>query len=477
VQAYRHWPIYFIARILPAAIAFAGIAIYTRLLDPASFGIYALLLSTAFGIGMIGFSWIRVASLRFAATIAPADEPDLLVTIGLAFAATSLVVSAVILLVVRIADSNVAWPLALLTAACAVASAWFELNVTMLQARLNVLGVGLLQLARVLGMLVVSIALIFAGLKAAALLVGFIAGNLSALGAILIWKSALRGRPDRSLLRRFFHFGWPSSASSVSYLSMTFQRYALEIVGGSAAVGIYAAATDFSQQTVGLLMGTATLAGQPLAFRARDLGAKVELADQMRNNARLIFAIGFPAAAGLIALSGPISTIYLGSRFHVNAGALMALAAASIFLSGLRNGYFEQAFEITFKTRAVALNSFARVALTVAFSLWLIPRDGAIGAAIAVLLAELIGLLMSVVWARKLMHVPIPTRTWFKTAAATAVMVASLFLVPLHATFLGLGLAIVGGTLVYAAATAALHVRGLRAFALSLWRAPPQTTP
>jgi len=61
MQVFRLWPIYFAGRMLPAAIAFGGIALYTRLLDPASFGIYALCLSTSFLVGMTGFSWLRVA--------------------------------------------------------------------------------------------------------------------------------------------------------------------------------------------------------------------------------------------------------------------------------------------------------------------------------------------------------------------------------------------------------------------------------
>ncbi|HMD02352.1 MAG TPA: oligosaccharide flippase family protein, partial [Candidatus Baltobacteraceae bacterium] len=230
-------------------------------------------------------------------------------------------------------------------------------------------------------------------------------------------------------------------------------------------------------QTVGQLMGTATLAGQPLAFRARDLGASAQLSEQMRNNARLIFAIGLPAVAGLIALSGPISQVYLGARFHVDAGTLIAFAAATTFLAALRSGYFEQAFEITFRTTALAVNSFARVALTIAFSLWLIPRQGAVGAAIAILLSEAIGFLASIVWARRLMHVPIPVRNWLKIAAAAIVMVSVLTLIPRQATILGLGLAIAAGALAYAVAILALHVRGVRGFVGSVWHAPQQSVP
>jgi O-antigen/teichoic acid export membrane protein len=477
MQIFKNWLAYIVGRILPAAFAFAGVAIYTRLLDPGSFGIYALLLSTSYAIGLVGYSWLRVAALRMVATASQEAEPSLLATIGLAFGALSLGVSVVIVLVVRIADPSVGWPLTLLAAGCAVISGWYELNITLLQSRLQVLSFGLLQMGRVLVTLLASLVLIMLGWKAAALLAGFFIGNLAAFRRLDLWKPALRGRLDRELLRQFWRFGWPSSASSVGYFSTMFQRFTLEAVGGSALVGVYAAANDFSQQTVGLLMGTATLAGQPLAFRARDNGATAQLSEQMRNNARLVFAVGLPAAAGLVVLAGPISRVYLGPGFHLHAGAVMALAAITMFLSSLRGGYFEQAFEITFKTRAVAVNAFLRVALTVGFSLWLIPRNGVIGAAIALLAAEAIGLVLSVFWARQLMHVPIPLVSLLKIASATGLMVAAVELIAREPTFLGIALAIVAGAVVYAGAIAALHVRGIRAYAGTLLNPGPQTLP
>lgn len=468
MQLLKHWSVYFVGRILPATITFASIALYTRLLDPGSFGIYALLLSTSFAVGLIGYSWLRVAALRMIATVSDEDKPNLLSTIGLAFFGLSIAVALAVVLIVRLYDPALNWTLVLLAAACAVASGWFELNVAILQARLHSVGYGLLQLGRVLGTLLSSVALIFAGFKASALLGGFAIGNLASLAALGLWSDVGRGRFDPGLLRRFFTFGWPSSAGSIGIFANTFQRYALEAVGGSALVGIYAAATDFAQQTIGLLMGTATLAGQPLAFRARDHGAEGQLSKQLRMNARAIFAIGLPAAVGLAVLSGPISHFYLGPRFHVNAGTIMAIAAGTMFLSGLRGGYFEQAFEIAFDTRAVAINAVIRVALVVGLSLWLIPLQGAVGAAIAMLLSEVFGLLLSIVWARRLMSIPIPSLSWLKIATATSAMVAAIVLTPWRSTFWGLAVAVCVGVLVYSGAIAWMHVHGIRAYLGSL---------
>lgn len=477
MQVLRHWSVYIVGRLLPAAISFASIALYTRLLDPASFGTSALLLSTSFLVGSIVYAWLRVAALRLTASVSPADEPNLLATMGAAFLGLSVLVAAVSTLVVRLYDPALGWGFALLTAACAVVSGWFELNVAIMQARLNSIGYGFLQMGRVLGTLAATLALITAGLKAEALLGGFAIGNLVGLTAIGSWARAFRGTLDRALFRRFFLFGWPSSAASIGYFSPTFQRYALETVGGSALVGVYAAASDFAQQTIGLLMGTATLAGQPLAFRARDLGGQEQLSEQLRMNARVLFAIGLPAAAGLVVLSGPISHVYLGPSFHANAGTIIAIAAGTMFLSGLRGGYFEQAFEIAFKTRAVAINAIARVALTVGLSLCLIPPYGVVGAASAMFLAEVVGLVLSVLWARRLMHVPIPSLSWLKVATATSAMVAAIILTPWRSTLFGLVVATCVGVLVYAAAIGAMHVHGIRALAGTLVPATERTPP
>jgi O-antigen/teichoic acid export membrane protein len=459
VQVFKQWPIYFIGRILPAAIGFSGIALYTRMLDPASFGIYALLLSTSFLIGMVGFSWLRVATLRIMTSIAPADEPDFAATIALSFVVASILVAATTICVLRISAPAVPLSSELLTAAGAIASGWFELNVSVAQARMRLITYGLLQAARAVGALVSSVLLIVAGLKANALLGGFAIGNCAGLFFLAPWQPALRGAFRVKILRELFHFGWPSSAASLTYFTTMFQRFVLTVAGGSAAVGVFAAASDFSQQTVGLLIGTAMIAGQPLAFRARDLGTPHELSEQLRNNARLVFGVGLGAAAGLISLAVPLAHLYFGPKFQSNAALLLAISAAAVFLSGVRGYYFEQAFEITRNTRPMAFTAGLRIVMTIVLSTLLIGRFAAVGAGLATLFTEIFGLALSVVWARRLMHVPVPLGSFAKIAAATAAMVCVLELMPSRSGLWGLVLAILAGILTYGASLAIMHRR------------------
>ena len=445
----RQWPMYLIGRMLPAAIGFCGIALYTRAVDPAAFGTYAMLLSASFLIGMVCFTWLRVAALRTMSTVEAADEPDFAATILVSFLGTALFVACISLIALALAVPHVPFDLQLLTAAAAIASGWFELNVTVVQARMQVVAYGTLQAARAVTALASSLILIALGLKARALLGGFVIGNCVGLGVLPTWRPALGGRFRLNLFRQLFAFGWPSSASGLTYFSITFQRFVLSGTAGTAAVGIFAAASDFSQQTIGLLMGTVLIAGQPLAFRARDRGAEGDLTAQLRSNARLLFTVGLGACAALIALSVPIAHLYFGAKFQTNAGLILAISAAAMFMSAFRGNYFEQTFEIARDTRPLVVLAVLRTLLTIVLTVMLLPHLGAIGAALATLIAEFVGLGVSAVWSGRLMYVPVPLRSFAKVSLATGAMMGVMAYIPSRPDTQGLALAVVAGLIVY----------------------------
>jgi O-antigen/teichoic acid export membrane protein len=450
---------YLIGRILPAGIGFGGIALYTHLLDPASFGTYALLLSASFVIGLTGFSWLRVAALRTLSTISNDELPDVMATMAVSFLGICGVATVAILVALHWYKPGLSLALSALTVGVALASNWFELNVALAQARIRLITYGVLQTARASLTLGVSVVLIFAGLKAEALLCGFVVGNCAAFGALGVWSPAVRGRFRRHILVRLLRFGWPSSAGSLSVCVVPIQRYLLDVFGGTAAVGLLAVATDFAGQTLGLLMGTVTIAGQPLAFRARDLGNKEQLDEQLRNNARLLFAVGIAATVGLIVLAGPISHVFFGAKFRAGAEPVIAIAAACTFCANLRSNYFEQGFEIALRTRPIAIIMIVRVVMTLVPTFFLIPRFGAIGAALSILIAEATALVVSVVWARRLIDMPVPLYSFARIVAAAAAMALVLELVPNRSSVLGLIAAMTLGSLTYAVACALMYPR------------------
>jgi len=442
--------IFFFGRALPALIGVGGVALYTRMLDPASVGAYALLLSISLLASAVGFSWLRVAALRLAAGTTEDAEQKLSATIAASFAATAVVVAIVEALALHVLKPGLTLSSLLLAVAAAAASAWYELNGVMLQARLSVFAWGMLNFGRALGALVFSFLLILAGWKVDALLGGFCLGNCATVACMGIWRPALAGRFDPALFRRLFSFGWPSSVTAAfMQISPAFQRYTLDVAAGSSAVGLYAVSQDFTSQTLFVLIGSISLAGIPMAYKAKDQGGPAALNRQLVENARLIFAVALPASVALAVLAGPVAHIFFGARFRAGAEVIMALIAMAATIAGLRTYYFDQAFELALQTRPQAVISFLGTLCVIVLSLVLIPRYAAVGAAVSSLVASAVWLLMSIVWGRRILPMPMPVRSWLKTAFAVAGMVLAIEAVPGRNDVIGLGEAVALGTLTY----------------------------
>lgn len=456
MNAARQLPIYFFARIFPAGIAFFGISLYTHLLDPSSFGLYAVLLSVALLVGVTGFSWLRVAALRMLASTTAEEEPNFVATIALSFLATAFFVVVAILILLQFYSHHLGKNLVILTVLCAVSSGWFELNITVAQARGRLATVSALQICRSLVALGSTVCLIHVGLKVDALLAGFVAGNLASVGSSFLWSASVRGKFDRAIVLRLVNFGWPGSVSGINGLSATYLRYSLEIVATTASVGVYAAAVDFTNQTISLLMGTASLAGQPLAFRARDHGTHEQLMSQLRANATILLVVGIGATAGIIALAEPLSRLYIGSKFHAAVGThvdqVIMLSAIGICLGGIRGNYFEQAFEIVFKTWPLVVIMLIRTTTTMIAGYFFIRMYGIIGAVASTVASDIVSTCVCVLWGRRFIVMPLPIVSLIKTLVAAIFMAFVISLVPGRGSLVGLSISIAGGLLAYGSA-------------------------
>src|SRR5215212_166773 len=60
-----HAAIYLVARGLPGIVAFLAIPVFTRLLDPAGYGRYAVVSATVGLLNALCFQWLRLALVRY----------------------------------------------------------------------------------------------------------------------------------------------------------------------------------------------------------------------------------------------------------------------------------------------------------------------------------------------------------------------------------------------------------------------------
>ena len=457
--------LYLAGRIVPACIGVAGVSLYTRLLDPATIGQYALFVSTAYLVNATVYTWIRIAALRVVAGVEESTFPDLFATIFLIFCGVSAAVIPIMVAVLGFLQPALPVVSVLLASTAVVAVGWYELTAALLQARLSVRAWSLLNLYRAFGAIVFSLAFIFIGWKANALLAGFVVGNGMTLIFARLWSPASRGSFDLELCRRCFRFGWPQSAgAALTYIAPVVQRGILNAGVGASALGIFAVAQDFGTLTLSSLISAVSLAGIPLAFAAKDRADGAALEAQLRANARLIFAVGLPATVGLCALAIPLSHRVFGPRFWDGAAIILSIVAVTGFAINLRTYYFDQAFELAMKTRPQAIISLVGTIVLIAGCVVLVPRYAAVGAALSALAASLLCLGLSIGWGARVLPLPVPLNDWFKTALATAGMALALAFVPRNAGVIALACEIAGACFIYLALSTAARPNLLRAY-------------
>ena len=61
----KHSIIYLIAKAIPALVAFGALSLYTHLLTPDEYGLYALALTSAILLNAVFLTWIPAGTLRF----------------------------------------------------------------------------------------------------------------------------------------------------------------------------------------------------------------------------------------------------------------------------------------------------------------------------------------------------------------------------------------------------------------------------
>ncbi len=457
--------LYVAGRIVPAAIGLCGVALYTRLLDPATIGEFALLVSTTFFIRAISYTWLSIAALRTVAGSSDDDMPDFFRTILVLFIVTSVVVVPLTVGILHAYRPELRPASLALAAGAVIAAGWYELTCSLLQGRLSVQSWSLLNFVRSVGTIGITTLLIFMGWKLDALLAGFALGHFTTLLFANVWGPGRHGSFDIDRARRYFYFGWPQSASAaLAYAAPVAQRWILAAGAGAIGLGIFSVAQDFSSLALATLIGSVSIAGIPLAFKAKDRGDERALLEQLDANARLIFGVALPATVGLCVLADPLSHVVFGPKFQSGAATILMFVAFAGLAVNLRTFYFDQSFELAMRTRPQAIISVVSTVVLIVGCVVLVPRYAAVGAAIAALISSLTGLMASMLWGKRILAMPIPAHDWLKTTLAAMGMGLVLAVTPRSATLLGLGFDIFGGLVVYAALSTLARLNLVRTF-------------
>jgi len=442
-------------------------ALLTRILTPFGYGMYGVAtLIMAVGANFL-FDWQGVALVRIYAGTRRIDDTlktFLQIFLLLAVLLICVMALAALLLVTDPRDRAACLVGALLV----IAYSGFELTARLRTARFEA--------GRYLVMNLVRSLLIMACAVPIALMTGDGLWTAAGMGLGMAAATLLGGLPirlsgflqlDRRLARDIIAYGMPIGLSmALSGMVNSGARALLGATASPEALGYYTAGFVLIQNTLTMVASGIEAAAFPLAVAAVERGDEAAARDQLVRNASLLLAVLAPAALGMALTAPGIAHSLVGARFEPDVARLIPWMAAAGLLLNLRTNYLEHAFQLGQKPLLQVWVTAVSGGLAVLLAAVLIPRDGAVGAAIAVTIASGVGCIHALLAGRYAFHLPVPTGQAVRILTACAAMALVVLAVPAAATF-GFVLQVLGGASAYGLAAFALDVLGARRRALA----------
>ncbi len=474
VMMVRHGLAYALARGLPAAVNFAAIAIYTRLLEPADYGRYAVVVATIGMAHMAAFLWLQLSLGRFWAAYREAPE-RFLSSVLAGYLAIVLVAAALAAPLLLWLDDPSARRLLLLGVVLLCVEAYSEIQLRLANAQLRPAVYGRIGIVRATVALAVGSTLVLAGTGAEGVLMGLAVGYVvsSLRPSLRVFRGCRPRLVDPAILRRLLLYGAPLVVTiAFDYVLFAADRLLIARLIGIDAAGVYAVGHDLTNFTLGTVLVIVNLAAYPIAVRAYEEGGLAAAAPRLRQNALLLWGLGLPAACGMALLAPSITGVIAGPAFRDSAAQVMPIVALAVLIQKTRTFYFDMAFQLTGRVGIQAVVSGAAALVNLALNLALIPAMGLTGAAWATVLASALALALSIALGRRHLTLPLPWGDLARLLLATLVMVAVAWPLRDLTGVAALGLQVATGALAYLATVWLLDVGGLRRQLWQRLRAP-----
>jgi len=431
----KNGAIYFVGRFGGAVVTLMSVAIYTRLLSPGEYGVYALVLSGALMAYAGMMQWLTLALARFLPAY-QGQEEIILSHIATAYGATALLVLAgACVLVLWLAPSADTHTVLVLGVGIFLAMSLAELNLITFQMRGKAYRYIQYAILRVTVAAAIGVALAYLGWGSVGLLSGVIAGHLCIvlLNLPVTWGSVRRNLLRKQLFHELAAYGFPfAMTGTLAAIINASDRYIIGILIGAEAAGLYAAPYDLAMRSLHVLMMVVAMAGNPIILRTYDADGEAAARPLIRRQVELLLGLALPAAIAYVILAPAIAEVFLGKAFQATARELMPWIAAATVLNGLQAFYLALAFSLPKHPLRQTYIFVSGTIVNVVLNFLLIPRMGLMGAALATVVAYALILIGSFLTGRQLLPLPLPKARLAQTLAACTVW--ALILWPVHDT-------------------------------------------
>ncbi|WP_085318246.1 oligosaccharide flippase family protein [Derxia lacustris] len=459
------------AQIVPGLAAFLAVYAFTRLTSPAVYGAYALALALALLLQSTVFQWVQVSAMRFSRPGQISDPLRDAKVEGAIYQSWCLMVLGFVALYLPLVtcfrfpglDRDVLLLLLPLVVLRGLVSVQQAFN----RSRLRVLRFNLVEAGQAIGSVAFGVALVHAfanpaiGLLAGATLASLLAA-LPGLGRVARLSAGLL---DLRRIRDYLRYGAPlTGAYALNFVLSSVDRFLIERVLGSEAVGVYSVAYSLVDRSLASIFIAINFAAFPLAVKAIETGGIPAARAQLRRNGGLLAMVAIPSCIGIATLAEPLASVLIGDRFRAGAIPLMAPIALGALLAGFQVHYFDHAFHLSRKTTGLLWSLLPCAAFNVLANLWALPRFGLAGAAWVTVATYALGAALSALIGRQVLSVPLPLGAIGGALLASAAMWAALSWWAPAEGVLELVLAIGAGVAIYWAIQLLINIRNARAW-------------
>jgi len=432
-QALKYLPVNF-ANIL---VSFGTITILTRLLTAEEFGRYALVITTTFFLHMALFSWLEAAMARFQERAnvnnsVPAHNRTLYFTaIVLGLSSVTLIIS--ILYLLPLDD----WFRLLLIIATANTALYLIYGLTIEShkaaqriGRYSFIHSTQLVLSFSLGVLLIMVT----PLKEAGPFIGLMIGGIVAIAVELpgIISRSRGGSYDKVMIKEYFFYGSPISFTLVlAYALANGDLFFIKYFMGDQFVGTYSAGYNFANSSLHYLFLWLSMAIMPIAITTLERKGKDYANQILSDYGETLVILTLPAALGIALVSNEAGFI-LGESVRDQAVLIMPWIAFAALLNGFINLYVHQAYVLAKKLNVLAAIMVIPVFVNFGLNFLFIPKFGLYGAVISTVSAYSLGLILSIIGAKKVFTLPLPIKTIVQCIIACCIMAFCVTQMPLN---------------------------------------------
>ena len=285
---------------------------------------------------------------------------------------------------------------------------------------------------------------------------GFFSATITAevisLSALVTWF--LRRQPVRlqkfspSLFRAMLAFGLPMVVTEVSWVIFASgDRYVIQILLGAGAVGVYSAAYNICDYVQTSILAALISAMQPIFIRIYEESGAPQAVAFLRTFVHSYFLIAAPIVAGFSAICEPLLTTLASDKYRAGAALIPWIIGGMVFagvsIIGGSGLYTHKRSSVTMTLILIS------AVVNIALNLFLVPRYGILGSAIATLLSYMLLATLMYWTGRRYLAVPMPWLAIGRSALLAAIMYLVITRIGAVNAIVTIGLRVGAGVLLY----------------------------